>query len=295
MKLQFKRILTFITQTVFWLPLSLLINAFAAGPIWMLLDGESDPGNVIFIFLPLGWAIAFGLNKFRQWLKGRQTDEYYDVAYDEVKYTYGGSSYDTIYINEEHNNVVRTESSNTLWGWVGIILSFVAFPLQLVAWFASFLSLFFPFIYVTTRQLPSDKRFAWYNIILHTLFDFVFIKPPYHPDHKPSAKGLLWIFIFLSVPVVDTLVFLSAGELINWVLSLFNIRGLVFLQAEWFSIIGLIGGAFLLLSILILAIKYTGLLVMSYSKREAKKYLRSIGRWSVVFSLLLLLLMLAWG
>ncbi len=292
MKLQFKRILTFITQTVFWVPLSLLINAFAVGPIWMLFDGNSDPGNVIFIFLPLGWAIAFGLNKFRQWLKGRQTDEYYDVAYDEVKYTYGGSSYDTIYINEEHNYGVRTESSNTFWGWVGIILSFVAFPLQLVAWFASFLSLFFPFIYVTARQLPEDKSFAWYNIILHTLFDFVFIKPPYHPDHRPSAKGFLWIFAFISVPVVDFFAFALLGSGIESLLEMFGITSIPFLRMDWLQIVLFFGAAFILLSILALIIKYTALLVMSYSKRDAKKYMRSLGRWSVLFSVIFLILIL---
>lgn len=292
MKLQFKRILTFITQTVFWLPLSLIINALAVAPIWMLFDGESDPGNVIFIFLPVGWAIAFGLNKFRQWLKGKQTDEYYDVAYDEVKYSYGGSTSDTIYINEEHNYGVRTESSNTFWGWVGIILSFVAFPLQLVAWFASFLSLYFPFIYVTSRRLPEDRNFAWYNIILHTLFDFVFIKPPYSPKNRPSAKGLLWIFAFLSVPIVDFFVFALLGSGIDSLLGVFGIERIPLLDMEWLSIVLFFGSAFILLSILALIVKYTALLVMSYSKRDAKKYMRSLGRWSVVLSTVFLLLML---
>ena len=292
MKLQFKRILTFITQTIFWLPLAFIINVCSVGPLWMLFDGSSDPGNALFIFLPIGWGIAFGLNKLRQWLKGRQTDEYYDVAYDEVKYSYGGSTSDTIYINEEHNYGVRTESSNTFWGWVGIILSFVALPLQLVAWFASFLSLFFPFIYVTARQLPEDKDFAWYNIILHTLFDFVFIKPPYHPDHKPSAKGLLWIFAFISVPIVDFFVFALLGSGIDHLLGMFGISGLEFLDVEWLFIILFFAAAFIILSILALIIKYTALLVMSYSKRDAKKYMRSLGRWSVVLSTIFLLLLL---
>ncbi|MBR2930944.1 MAG: hypothetical protein IKC32_06915 [Clostridia bacterium] len=279
MKLQFKRILNFIFQTIFWVPLALLINACAISPFMMISGEMGEPTNVI-IFLPIMWGIAFGLSKLRQWLKGRETDEYYDVAYDEVTYTASADYYsDTIHVDANHRYYTQTESSNTFWGWVGIILSFVALPLQLVAWLMSFVSLFFPFIYSTPRALPDDRGFSFFNVLLHTLFDFVIIIPPFKRKNKANAQGLLYSLLFLSVPVVDVGVWFLLAAILDPLLD-----GLI--NLEFLAIILLLAVVLIALSVVMLWLKYSFLIVASCSRVEAKKYMRKLGRWSMILGAL---------
>lgn len=285
MKLMFRRILAFLAQTFIWLPLAGIINICAVSPFFMLSGDMGEPTN-IFIFLPIMWAIAFGLNKFRQWLKGRQTDEYYDVAYDEVTVSANADYYsDTIRITEDHNYYTRTESSNTFWGWVGVILSFVALPLQLVAWLMSFAALFFPFIYSTARKLPEDRNFSFINVLLHTLFDFVFIKVNYKRENKASPMGILYSLLFLTVPIVDTFIWILIGGALE---TFFG----AMLDLDVLVIILVFALFFMLLSIIMLWIKYSGLIIMSCSKREAKGYMRKLGRLSMIFGAMFALLIM---
>ena len=271
------RFWTFVKQAVFWTPLSLLINVCAAGPIYYLYvainGGDGMPlENLIFIW-PMFWAVAFGLNKFRQAIKGRKTDDYYTAYYDEVTSYYLGDRY----IGETHRDVSRTEHSNTFWGMVGIVLSFIAFPLQLVALTASFLSLFFPVIYCTTRRLPIDRDFSLGNIILHTLFEFVIIPVSIEKRSRASAKGFLWIPFFISIPLVDLLVFGTVASAIGPVYDL-----------EIVGTLAIIAFLFTLLSIVIMIIKYSALIIYSFSKWEVLTYGAKIGRVSILAGVLLI-------
>ena len=190
-----KRFFAFFFQLIFWLPFSLIINACAIGPFFMFEEihktNGMPVGNII-LFTIILWAIAFGLSKLRQRIKGHQTDDYYDVVYDEVTSYYYGDTF----IGESHRDVLRTEHSNTFWGWVGIFLSFIAFPLQLVALLASFLGMFIPFIYSTTKQLPEDRSFSFGNVLLHTLFEFVIIPVSFRRRGRASAKGLIYMIFY---------------------------------------------------------------------------------------------------
>lgn len=285
MNIRVKRVLSFLAQTFIWVPLALVINACAVAPIMMLTGEMGEPTN-IFIFLPIMWAIAFALSKFRQWLKGRETDEYYDVAYDEVTYTAEATSYDTIRVNADHRYYTQTESSNTFWGWVGIILSFVALPLQIVAWIMSFAGMFFPFIYTTARALPEDRSFSFINVVLHTLFDFVIIPMAFAKRGKPSAKGLLYCLLFISVPVVDLLAWILLGGLLSGLIG-----GIIpFAEA---ALIAFLIGAVLALCIVMLLIKYSVLIVASCSRVDAKKYMRKLGRLSMILGFLLFIAIIA--
>ena len=280
-----RRFWAYFTQLVFWTPLSLLINVCAIGPVIMLPSSLTDANadipftTAIFCF-PIMWALAFALSKFRQKIKGRTTDEYYDVTYDEVTEWYYGDKY----ITETHEEVVKTESSNTFWGWVGILLSFVAFPLQLVALTAAFLSFFFPVIYSTTKKLPEDRYFSVGNRILHTLFDFVIIPCDFKKQNKASVKGFLWVLFFISIPVADIVV----GTLIAALcenLFLYDVR------ATGLATVALIAFLFIMVSIIIFVLKYGVLIIYSCSKREAFKYGTKIGRLSVVATLLFMVML----
>ncbi len=286
MDIRVKRVLSFLAQTFIWLPLAFIINACAIAPFMMITGEMGEPTNIL-IFLPIMWGIAFALSKFRQWLKGRETDEYYDVAYDEVTYTAESSYYsDTIHVKEDHRYYTQTESSNTFWGWVGILLSFVAFPLQLVAWIMSFAGMFFPFIYTTARALPEDRSFSFINVILHTLFDFVIIPVAFVKRSKPSAKGLLYCLLLISVPVVDLLVWILLGGLLSGLIG-----GLIPLDVV--PLICFLVGAVLALCIVMLLIKYSVLIVASCSRVEAKKYMRKLGRLGMILGFLLFIAIIA--
>lgn len=167
-----RRIWAFISHLCFWLPLSLVINMFALMPVFMLTD--IDVGMNIFFYWLISWALAFFLSKLRLRIKGKQTDFYYDAAYDEVTKYY----YRDVQIGESHHEIIKTESANTGWGWLGIILSFILFPLQIVATIAAFLGMFYPRIYSTTKKLPDNRYFSLGNNVLHILFDFVIISVP---------------------------------------------------------------------------------------------------------------------
>lgn len=270
-----RRFWAFFKQLIFWTPIAFFTNVCAVGPIYLIIqafngDDSFEPLNLIFI-APIMFAIAFALSKFRQVIKGRKTDEYYDAYYDEVTTYYLGDEK----IGESHRDVVRTEHSNTFWGNVGIVLSFVAFPLQLVALTASFLSLFFPVIYSTSRKLPENRHFSFGNVILHTLFDFVIIPCHVQKKNLASTKGFLWLPFYISIPIVDLLVFALIGSALG---SLFEIQAI--------GIISLLAFFVTLISIIVMIIKYTALIVYSCSKQEGLTYGARIGRTSILAGVL---------
>ena len=275
-----KRFFAFFFQLIFWLPFSAIINTCAIAPFLFLSELNKENGmplgNVI-IFTLLFWAIAFGLSKLRQRIKGRETDEYYDVVYDEVTSYY----YDDVKIAEVHRDVYKTESKNTFWGWVGIILSFIALPLQIIALIASFLGMFVPVIYSTTKKLPEDRDFSFGNILLHSLFEFVIIPVSYKRKGTPNAKGLLFLLFYILTPIIIiALGFLGALIIKDAFLIDYN---LVFV-----SIISIVILFFVILSIIVCIVKYSILIIYDYDVDEGKKYLFKLIGLSIFAALLLI-------
>ena len=270
-----RRFWAFFKQLIFWTPIALLTNICAIGPIVFIFqafngDSSFEPLNLIFV-VPIMFAIAFFLGKLRQSIKGRQTDEYYDAYYDEITSYY----LDGKKIGETHRDIVKTEHTNTFWGKVGIVLSFIAFPLQLVALTASFLSFFFPVIYSTTKKLPANRHFSFGNVLLHTLFDFVIIPCHVTKKGRASQKGFLWLPFYISIPVVDLFVFATIGSAIG---TLFDIPAI--------GVISLLAFFITLISIVIMIIKYTALIVYSCSKEEGLTYGAKIGKNSIFAGIL---------
>ncbi|MBO5312785.1 MAG: hypothetical protein J6B29_02350 [Clostridia bacterium] len=271
--MQFTRIFTFLKQLLFWTPLSLIINACAIGPI-MMLYSEDLNSNIIFMW-PIMWVIAFFLCKLKLRLKGRRTDNYYEVEY--LKVTGRRVYYDEVVFDSEHGT--RIESRNTLWGWLGIILSFVAFPVQLIATLMSFVALFVPFVYSTTHRMPLEIRFTLANTAFHTLFDFVIIPAEKERIGESNPKGALWGLSLLGIPVLTLIVGGIIADLVSGL-----VKGYPFIGA-----LGIIGMIFSSLSIIICIIKYTVLLVYDCNTVDLKRYARNIGILSAVASASLIL------
>ena len=279
-----RRIFAFLVQLILWVPLSAIINLCAIGPILALFGvfgNDSPPFITVIFLLPMMWAAVFFLNKLRFKLKGKETDDYYNVVYDNINVDVKDLG-DYYKVTETHSYSTGVESSNTFWGWMGIILSFVALPLQLVALFMSFLALFFPVIYSTSRKLPGDTYFSVGNIILHSLFDFVIVPCYVEKKNPANPKGFLWILLFISVPIADILAFGLPALLIRNLLS-------YTIPTDFFSFIFLLGFVFVLLCIAICIVKYGCLIVYSCSRLEARKYVRKLGRLSMLAAGLLVM------
>ncbi len=283
-----RRFLSFLFETFILLPISLVINFGAIMPIafigYMLNTDGVEFTNVLFFGLPLsfvvGWGVAFFLNKLRLRIKGKTTDEYYEVEYQRVTsrvvdryYGYG--------IETRVHNGTRIESSNTGWGIIGIILCFVAFPLQLVASLASFIALFVPVIYSTSRRLPNGLYFSAGNRMLHILFDFVII-PYFGPRLTPKfdQKSILWTLGYILTPVAA--IFL--GALIP---ELVEPRYLAAIAVPC-----LLALLFSLCATLVIVIKYTVLTLCFYDGERCVGYIKKIALSSLATGLLLVIVLI---
>ena len=263
-----RRILAFLFETFILLPISLVINVCAILPFMAIHSLFQSDGpeftNILFFGIPLsfvaGWGIAFFLNKLRLRLKGKTTDDYYEVEYQRVTsrvveryYGYG--------IETHVHNGRRIESENTGWGIIGILLCFIAFPLQLVASLASCLALVIPVIYSTSRRLPDGIHFSVGNQILHILFDFViitFLGERLTP--KFDQKSVLWAVCYIATPI-------AALSLASLVADLINVASIGAIAA-----ISMIAMLFLMFITVALLIKYLILTFCFYDGVRAKVY-----------------------
>lgn len=259
-----KRVLTFLLETFIFLPISAVVTLGAWLPIIMFFT-TINGGEVmnLFIFIPLtcllGWGIAFSVNKFRMWLKGRQTEEFYDVDYHDVSYDVEESFWikDYYTITETHTYGTRTESENTGWGWLSILSSFIALPCSLVATLMSFFALFMPAVYVTPWRV-NEYEVGRINLVLHALFDFMIIPVHMRRTGRPSFLGALFLPVFLFLPL---LTFVGAEAIEDVLHRLTEIP-------EWIPIVGILVAMFLLLSLVVIIIEKSVLLIIDFSKQR---------------------------
>ena len=282
------KVKNFIMQLIFT-PISFFINALAIAPIVFLLGGEDMLGsaaapNMLFV-IPISLALAFLGNELFIRLKGRRTGEYINVAYlnasvDVTEHT----DYYEVTITPYVEN--KRERKLTLWGFLARILCFVAFPLRLVALLMSYIALFCPQVFVSHKKLNPDMGFGVGNKILHTLFDFVII--PIHGERtgRRSAKGIIWIFIYLF-----------CGIVINALVALLVASNLMLPTAFEVPLFFIM--AFCFVTSLIVAIKHSILISFNYSRKNAVKVLLKILAFPLAVGVLALILAFlpyeAWG
>lgn len=280
MRSTFRRFFNFIVQLIFGTPLSLIINVMAIAPLAVLFGWVDFPAmNLIFIW-PICWGIAFALNKLKISLKGKKVDDHFETEYEEYVISVT-SDYD---VSVSKRTGTEYSTSNTLWGWVGIFLSFIAFPIQIISLLFSFLSIFIGVIYSTTKRLPHDVYFSTFNDILHGIFDFVIIPSNVEKQNKGSFKGLLWTFVFILTVIVVLFIGYAVSAL------LFNVFAIDL--PDFVSIIALLGFIAVAIGLIISIIKYVGLICYSYSKEEALKYTFKIAGISAIEAILLILIIL---
>ncbi|MBR7117431.1 MAG: hypothetical protein IKC87_06980 [Clostridia bacterium] len=279
-----KRVLNFITELFLFLPLSVILTGCAWFPIFMVfstIDGGEVMNLIIFIPLCCGifWGIGFGVSKLLYWIKGRQTNEFYDVDYHNVDYNVEESFWiqDYYTITETHTYGTRTETSNTGWGWMAILTSFVALPCSLIATIVSFLALFMPAIYSTPWRI-EDGDVGGVNLFLHAAFDFVIIPVEMRRTGRPNALGL----ILLPLAVISPFASLILGSVIGDFLRM-ALGGIV---PEWIAIILFIIGCLLALSMVIIIIEKCVLAVIDFSKYRVIRTLILVGILTVILTLI---------
>lgn len=252
--MRFKRFMQFLFEAGILLPLSTFINVFALGPLFVFFSEGEDVGTMnMILMIPLMWVLAFFFSKLKIRLKGKTTDQYYDVNYLTVNPEL--TEYDDyIELKATVDATTRTESSNTGWGFLGIILSFVALPLQLIATVMAYMALFFPVIYSTAKPLPKNRRFSTGNKILHILFDFVIIPSPSRAGRKADVKGVLCVILYIIGSALLVVTVAIVAQFIEWP------------AIPLISVIGGIVTAFTMLSFPIMLIKYCVLVVWDYRK-----------------------------
>ena len=282
------KVKNFILQLIFT-PISLLINALAISPFVYFFGGEKMLGsaagpNMIFI-VPITLALAFGANEIFIRLKGKKTGEYIDVAYlnasvDVTEYSDRYEVTVTPYIEN------KRERKLTIWGLIARILCFVAFPLRLVALLMSYVALFCPNVFVSHRRLNPDMNFNIGNKILHTLFDFVIIPIRGERTGRRSAKGIIWIFVYLIGAVVS-----------NALVILLTVTNLMLPTA--FEVPLFLIMAFCAVTSIIVALKHAILISFNYSLKHALIILFKILAFPLVVGVLALILAFlpyeAWG
>ena len=259
-----KRIGLFLLETIVFLPLSAIVTLGAWLPIIIFFTtiNGGEIGNLI-IFIPLtviiGWGIAFGVNKFRMWVKGRQTEEFYDVDYHDVSYDVEESFWikDYYTITETHTYGTRTESENTGWGWLSMLQSFIALPCTLISVLMAFFAIFMPAVYVTPWRIEDDEV-GRVNLVLHALFDFIIIPVHMRRTGRPSALGLIFLPLFLILPLATLVGTELVGDILH---ELFTIP-------EWVPVVGMLVAMFLVLAIVVLIIEKTVLLIIDFSKQR---------------------------
>ncbi len=275
-----RRVGVFLLELFVFFPLSAILTLCAWFPIFMIWSTltSGEPMNVI-IFAPLtigvGWGIGFGISKFRMWIKGRQTDEFYEVDYHEVSYDVEESFWiqDYYKITENHTYGTRTESENTGWGMLAILQSFIALPCSLITVLMSFLSFFMPAIHVTPWRVEEDEVGSL-NLFLHALFDFVIIPVHLRRTGRPHALGLLILPVGIIAPVVA----LFGGAIIGE----FTTPLFAPLIPEWIGIILGLVLVFFILSFIIISIEKCVLAVMDFSKYRVRRTLILLGILTVV-------------
>ncbi len=260
----FKRILTFLLETFIFLPISAIVTFGAWLPIigFFTTIDSGEPANLI-LMVPLtcliGWGIAFGVNKFRMWLKGRQMEEFYEVDYHDVSYDVEESFWikDYYTITETHTYGTCTTSENTGWAWLSIFTSFIALPCSLIAVLMSFFALFMPAVYVTPWRI-DDGEVGRVNLVLHSLFDFVIIPVHMRRTGRPSALGALFLPIFLLLPIVAFIGAETVGDILPLLLEI----------PEWVPVVGILVAMFLLLALVVIIIEKSILLIIDFSKQR---------------------------
>ncbi len=279
----FKRFCNFLLQLFILMPLALIINGCAVAPIIALIAPSGNPvefSNAVFL-LPVMWAAAFFLNKLRLRIKGNKTDDWYNVEKTEKGYEI--VDYDKyekkITIRPYEYTYETEERGSTLLGWIGILLSFIAFPIQLVAVLVSFLAMFFPIFYSTAKKLPPDRDFSILNRVLHFLFDFVIVESHFKRSGKASAWGLLWVLAYLGIAIIGApLGIISAGMIVQSYPDLLPSINAV-------GMIGIPTAIFCGLCLVVMIIKYSFLIVLDYSKENGLVYLRKISLLSFVIAI----------
>lgn len=258
-----KRIGIFLLEAIVFLPISAVVTLGAWLPIIIFFTTiESEPMN-LFIMIPLtiliGWGIAFGVNKFRMWLKGRQTEEFYDVDYHDVSYDVEESFWikDYYTITETHTYGTRTESENTGWGWLGILSSFIALPCSIVSVLMSFFAIIMPAVYVTPWRV-DEREVGRVNLVLHALFDFMIIPVHMRRTGRPSPLGLIFLPVFLALPLATFLGAEYLGDVLSTLVTI----------PEWVTVVGILVTMFLILALIVIIIEKSILLIIDFSKQR---------------------------
>lgn len=259
-----KRIGILILETVVFLPLSAVVTLGAWLPIIMFFTtiNGGEIANLI-IFIPLtvliGWGIAFGVNKFRMWIKGRQTEEFYETDYHDVRYDVEESFWikDYYTITEVHTYGTCTVTENTGWAWLSMLQSFIALPCSFISVLMAFFAIFMPAVYVTPWRI-EDGEVGRVNLVLHALFDFIIIPVHMRRTGRPSALGLIFLPVFLILPLLTLVGAEFVGDIIP---ELINIP-------EWVPVVGILVAMFLILAIAVLIIEKTVLLIIDFSKQR---------------------------
>lgn len=235
-------------------PISAIINILVLSPILIWIGGDNIPlGNAIWmIFITV--AAGFAANEFFIRLKGKETSE-------DIEVTYYGEDVDvkerfnTFYVTITPYVETVKEKRLTFWGLLARIFCFVALPLRLVALVMSYVALFFPRIFVTHKEL--NPNYGVGNRLLHTLFDFVILPANGERFGRISAKGIIWIFVYLLSWVISN--FLSV-----WLISSVLAKVTYILTIVEFFV-----ACFCILSSIILTLKYVMTISFHYSGKYA--------------------------
>ncbi len=254
----------FLLEAVVFLPLSVIVTFGAWLPIiafFTTVNGGEIANLIIFIPLTvlIGWGIAFGVNKFRIWIKGRQTEEFYEADYHDVTYDIEESFWikDYYTVTETHTYGTRTVAENTGWAWLSMLQSFIALPCSLISVLMAFFAIFMPAVYVTPWRI-EDGEVGRVNLVLHALFDFIIIPVHMRRTGRPSALGLLFLPLFLAMPLAT----LVGAEYLG------DILPEIFTIPEWVPVVGILVAMFLLLALVVLIIEKSVLLIIDFSKQR---------------------------
>lgn len=214
-----KRLKFCIFQFLAFFPLSIIINILALVPIFVLLGFlELGEGAVnersLFVLIAtflVCWGVGFFANKLRMNIRGRWTTWSEEMEVEERLLLVDRWGDEKELASRRYT---ETRYHDTWYAVIATLLSFVAAPLGFVALIMSILALFYPTIFSTPCKI-EEERFSRGNIILHTLFDFVVLKPNVRSSQKnPSPLGLLGILEILVIAAIGAAIALLAGKLL---------------------------------------------------------------------------------
>ena len=272
------KVKNFIVQLLFT-PISFLINALVLTPVYFIVQRMWELDNSInyTISVIVSVMIAFGLNELFLRLKGKRTCEYIELIYEKVEAKIVKETETTIYVEVTPYYERKTEKRTTLEGLLARLLCVVSFPLRLVALLMSYVALFVPSIFVTHRRLNPDMEFNLGNEILHTLFDFVIIPIRGSREGRKSAKGIIWIFVYIVSWAVSQVLAVSLYTVLANNIS------------DGMSAVLVLFGIFCILTSFLLVIKYTVTICFNYSLKGAIVRLIKILAWAIALSALILI------